>query len=243
MRTIICCTMTMMLLFCYGVDKGRADSSTLGEQDFNDGDELSSSTYLGAQVGEPIPFRDYLIQDPPEIPPPYTGFIGLDGDYGLTDTYRASWTHDDYTVTGTIDSAEITFGIWEHDSEAAGDQVLQFLLDDVDLTVAANLALNGHGGSPGVPFVKFPEYNIYTIQIPGTALSDLEDGSTTFTLELMNGFNPNPGVSTSDNGAAVDFSTLSFNTTAPIPEPTVVAGLAGLLVMGLIRPRRYRARA
>ena len=157
---------------------------TLGDQDASDGsDPLSSPPYTLPSVGEPAPFDL---------------FNGADND---GPNFDATWTHT-FPTDGTIISGTLEFGIWDHDSAAAGDQVATFTVDGVDRTTDANTAFNSKGGSQ-------LEYNTYSFSVNPALLTD---GQLVVRLELQA-----PGLGrlatgevydTDYNGAWIDFSRL-----------------------------------
>ena len=187
-----------------------ATDITLGEQDFQDGDFLTSaSSYNAAQAGEPSPFNS---------------FRGSDGGSNAT---------ADITFTGLSPStsASITIGFADHDSQASGSQVESFSVDGVDLTALLDAEFESRGGAQA-------EYNVYTVILPALAVAELADGSATFSIELdgpglLQGANGQE--ETPNNGAGFDFATLSF---AAIPEPAIATGL--LAMGGLVLSRRRR---
>ncbi|HHW62351.1 MAG TPA: PEP-CTERM sorting domain-containing protein [Rhodocyclaceae bacterium] len=196
---------------------------TLGERDFNEGD-FPVTTYNGRQTGEPAPFD---------------GFIGRDQD--LTDTvlaedFSASWTFNYAPLS--ISSATLTLGLYDHDSASPGSQVGGFFLDSLDLTGLLNSALEARGGGNAV-------YNIYTLTLPASTFTTLEDGVANFSLRLVG---PTLGGTSGDsvlpkNGAGLDFATLAFNggDSVSVPEPSSLALLFGSFFSLAALSRRRRS--
>jgi hypothetical protein len=185
---------------------------TLGDQDFVDGAIVHSDEFEAAQIGEPAPIGTILGSD--------------DGDQGSNGA--ASFTFN--YAAGVPQSASITIGLLDHDSQAPGSQVDSFSVDGVDLTVAFDALLESHGGAQ-------IEYNVYTLNLTGAALAVLSDGSATFSLGLKG-----PGLSsrgppanfTAFNAFGLDFAQLTV-----VPEPeTYALLLAGLGALGCATPRR-----
>src|SRR6185503_4952563 len=119
------CVATLVLLMC--VQESRAQSITLGDQDFVNGTLGSFVAFESASVGEPAPF-DY--------------FRGTDLD--SFSAYTGSWTFAYPPTTKT--SASITIGMYDHDSAAVGEQVRSFTVDGSDLTALLNGAFDATGG-------------------------------------------------------------------------------------------------
>jgi hypothetical protein len=191
-------------------------SASIGTQHFADGT-------TGIKTG---PFNTAVTGQPP----PFSTFCGSD----TATNCSASWTFT-YTVpaTDTITGATLTLGILDIDSAAAGNQVASFTLDGSDdLTVLMNAAANGVNGGAGSPN---NEYNVLTINIPGTYFTDLSSGTATFSLTLQG---PGLGIigTTPDNGAGLDFSTLDITATpgsTPPPPPVPEPGTSSLLLFGM----------
>lgn len=179
----------------------------LGDQDFTDGQILTGTPQFdAASAGEPAPFDMFIGSD-----------VGADFSASFTFNFAA----DTYTA------ASLTFGIFDHDSAAAGDQVALFSLDGVDLTTELNALLNASGGAN-------LEDNVYTIGLTGSALTAVQDGAATFMLTLQ-GPLPSPFAGLPDlqfNGAGLDFATLDVQAQPAVPEPStwvlLTLGLAGI---------------
>lgn len=85
--------------------------STLGDQDFSEGQVLFSTTeFLTPQTGEPSP-------------------IGI-----LTDPTTVTWTH---TFTPSADAAELKISLWDLDANFPGNQVSVFSVNGIgqDLSI------------------------------------------------------------------------------------------------------------
>lgn len=187
---------------------------------FSDGQTgIAVATYNAAVAGNAAPFN---------------GFIGADGG----PNFSAAWAYSYAAIGDPILSATLTLGVYDHDSSASGDQVSAFSLGGIDLTALLNTAFEGAGGTHG-------EYNIYTINLPGTTFAALAGGTPGLSLALQA---PGLGVlgNTNFNGAGLDFSRLSITTDdgtnqGVIPEPSTWM-LLGTGVAALVFGRRLRRR-
>lgn len=161
------------------------------------------------------------------------GVSGSDFDPGSS--YDGSWSFNYTPPVNPLASAFLSFGIIDHDSAAAGDQVASFSVDGFDLTTQLNVLFNASGGRVIPTLTAFQsEYNVYSIDLTIPALlASLADGNADVRLTLKNGF---AGAATLNNGAAVDFSTLTINS---VPEPSsLVLLLFGISAAASIRRRR-----
>src|SRR5690349_6687407 len=87
---------------------------TLGDQDFVDGQIVSGvAQFNAASTGEPVPFDQ---------------FYGSDFTSNFSEPFTFNYG------PGPVTSATLTLGIWDHDSQAAGNQVASFTVDGFDLT-------------------------------------------------------------------------------------------------------------
>lgn len=194
----------------------------------NDGDVLPLGNYNTA-VGAS------LLADP--TLDGTNGFSGFDNN-SPGSGYAGNWNFAGAAIGDPITAASLTFGIYDHDSGAAGDQVAAFTVDGFDLTSELNTIMNASGGQvfPTIgPFLS--EYNVYTIDLPATTFASLLDGSAAVSLSLQNGF---AFAATTGNNASVDFSTLAITTTtAAVPEPGSMAIFA-IGMLGIATGRRRR---
>lgn len=160
---------------------------------------------------------------------------GINGfDDNVNTSYSGSWTFNYAPVVEPLQSATLSFGIFDHDSAASGDQVASFVVDGVNLTAELNAIMNATGGRvfPTIPPFR-SEYNVYSINLPNTTFIALADGSATVSLNLQNGF---AALATTNNSGAVDFSTL---TVTSVPEASSFAILSfGCMVSSFLRLRR-----
>jgi hypothetical protein len=187
----------------------------LGDQDFMDGSLVNLDEFNSRSFGENAPFNGFIASD-------------LGGPaFSATFTFQFDPTQ--------VHSADLTLGLFDHDSAAAGSQVASFTLGGFDLTDLLDVQLEQRGGSQ-------IEYNVYSIQIPFQFFAELEDGTATFSLTLQppglggnppNGFELLPG-----NGAGLDFARLRVN--VPEPENTALFALAALSLMAAARHVRRR---
>jgi hypothetical protein len=196
---------------------GATISTTIGSQHFTDAQIVGSAVFGTALSGQPAPFNAIIGSD----------IAGPD--------FSGAWTFH-YTLAAgeTITGASIAIGVWDGDSQAAGNQVGSFSLNStVDLTAPLNTAFEGHGGATG-------EYDVYSATIPTSAFASLASGSATFSLALEA---PGLGVlgTTDFNGAGADFSTLQLVTSTPvtIPEPATWGMLAAAAALAAIGRRRF----
>lgn len=162
-------------------------------------------------------------------PAPFNGFIGSDA---LGPDFSASWTFSYGAFVGPILDATISFGIYDIDSAASGDQVASFTVGSTDLTATLNGLSEGLNGGTGA---VNNEYDIFTITLPAATFTDLLAGSPTFSLALAG-----PGLgtlgSTTDNGAGIDFSTITIDTGSAVPEPaTWLLSAVGLCSIAFLR--------
>jgi PEP-CTERM motif len=199
---------------------GATISTTIGSQHFTDGQVVGSAVFAAAVSGQPAPFDAIIGSD--IVGPNFSG----------------AWTFH-YTLAAgeSITSASIAIGVWDGDSQAAGNQVGSFTLNNtVDLTAPLNAAFEGHGGATG-------EYDVYRATIPVSAFASLAGGSATFSLALAA---PGLGVlgATDFNGAGLDFSTLQLATSTPVttPEPATWGMLAAGAALIAIGRRRFHRR-
>lgn len=216
----------MMVGLLVGVPSSvRCMTISLGDQDFVDGSFIATTAdFMAPQSGEPALMGQ---------------FIG--GDL-LTTSFNTTWTFN--YAPGTYSSASITFGIWEHDSAASGNQLLSFMVDGIDLTGALNPLFEAPGVGTQV------EYNVFNLGLTGAALAALADGSATFALSLQGpalcGFEGTTNDCGTENGAALDFSTLTIREpssflTVTVPEPgSLLLVVSGLLGLGVMRRRATR---
>jgi len=192
---------------------------TLGDQDFANGTLVGSvAAFTALQGGEPAPIGS---------------FIGTDVGAG---NFTAAWTFN--FAAGAVSAASITFGIFDHDSAATGNQLASFSIDGIDLTAVLDALFEVPGTGTQT------EANVYTIVLSGAALAALADGSATFSLTLQGPALCGGAGTIVDcvpvlgNGAGLDFSSLDY-TAAAAPEPATLAlfGVA-LAAITLVRRRR-----
>ncbi|MBV9227345.1 MAG: PEP-CTERM sorting domain-containing protein [Acidobacteriaceae bacterium] len=180
---------------------------------------IGTATYNAAVAGNAAPFN---------------GFIGSDV---TGPDFSASWSYSYSPIVGTIASATLMLGLYDADSAAPGNQVALFTLSGTDLTTSLNTSLEAlHGGAGAAN----AEYDILTITLPASTFTALAGGTPALNLRLQG---PGLGVlgTTPFNGAGLDFSTLTINTQAAVPEPSAcVLAAIGIAAIGWVRFRHRR---
>jgi hypothetical protein len=193
---------------------------TLGSQapSFTDGQTpIGVATYNTAVAGNAAPFN---------------GFIGSDV---AGPNFSASWSYSYLPIADTIASATLSLGLYDADTGATGNQVASFTLSGTDLTASLNASFESlHGGTGAAN----AEYDVMTVNLPASTFAALRTGTLTLALSLQA---PGLGVlgAAPFNGAGLDFSTLTINTQAAVPEPGTCALLAlGAATLGWAKRRR-----
>ena len=217
MKTRLSSKLFMLALLSLGTQTAFAISITLGQQDFADGAKPTTAAFLTAGAGEPAPFNG--------------AFIGSDV---TGPNFSANWTFS-YAALSNVTAGNLTLGIYDHDSAATGNQVASFTLNGIDLTSALNTLFESHGGANR-------EYNVYTLTLPSLTFAALATGTATFDLTLQG---PGLGIlnQTTNNGAALDFSTLGITSqgTQPpsqVPESTTVSLMLAAFPWLIMRRRK-----
>jgi len=172
------------------------------------------------------------------VAPFFTDFCGSEAAAPLSNCDK-SWTFVYVIPAGeTITSASLTVGLWDLDSNQAGNQIALYQINGGDvLTSAINTAAEALNGGTGAPNT---EYDVFTFSL--TNFGALSGGSATIHLTFQG---PGGGLfgPTDTNGGAILFSTLNITTQSPnsVPEPGTWALLAsgiGVLAGG----RRFLVR-
>jgi hypothetical protein len=191
------------------VAAGQVATVDIGTKHFADGQKIGTGTFLTAVSGQPAPFDQFY------------------GSDATGPNFSANWTMSWAPVQFT--SATLSFGIFDHDSKASGDQVSLFTVGGVDMTSVLNAAFEAHGGANG-------EYDVYTLTLPHPALVALGTGSLSVDLALQG-----PGLSvlgeTSFNGAGLDFAELVISVPEPTATPFIFGAGIGLIGFWLKRRR------
>ena len=166
--------------------------------------------------------------------PFFTDFCGADAGATPSNCDK-SWTFS-YTIPAgqTITAASLTVGLWDLDSNQAGNQVGLYQVSGGDvLTSALNAAAEALHGGTGAPNI---EYDVFTL--PLSNLGTLSRGGPTVHLTFQG---PGGGLfgPTDTNGGAILFSTLNITTQSTVPEPgswallaTGISALAGRRLLG-----------
>lgn len=197
------------LVLLLGARPASALIVTLGDQDFTDGQILTGGVaqFNGASAGEPVPFDQ---------------FYGSDFTVNFSQAFTFNY------APGAVTGATLTFGIWDHDSQAPGNQVAAFTMDGFDLTAQLNAAFESHGGAQS-------EVDVYTLTLPAAVLPLLADGQASLSLMLQGPGLQSGGATTPANGAGLDFATLN---TTQVPEPATLGAMAAAAVTLVARRRR-----
>lgn len=207
-------------------------SVTVGRQDFVDGQFLTMDEFNCISATDLTPF-DYAGPAGPE------DSVDLGG--AITSGIGSGFTH---VTFNSVTSANLTVGLWDHDSAAPGDQVYLFEvsplglgLPDWFLTEQLNSALNTYGGTQN-------EYNVYTIPLDSDIFSH---NTISFSLNFNGpGLLGTPGESgtlSSFNNVGVDFVNISgegditiHSSPISVPEPSTVILLSCVLAgLGFIQ--------
>lgn len=187
--------------------------SNLGNQDFTDGEAVTTGTFTG--VSDVAPFNTFNGSDT----------VGPNMDL--------TWTHTITSLSG-LTSGSILIGGYDFDGTATGDQVFLFTVGGVDLTAALNTLINAGAGASGSEYY-------YSVTLTPGVLSALS-GQTSAVVHLtLQG--PGSGIlgDTTFNGGGVDFSWLTLSNDPVVPEPTASALVgSGLVAVLWVRRRLSR---
>lgn len=160
------------------------------------------------------------------VPPFFTAVCGVDAGPSAANCDK-SWTFN-YVIPGgeSITAASLSVGLWDLDSNQAGNQVALYQVNGGDvLTGSLNTAAEAlHGGTGGVN----SEYDVFTFSLAN--FGALSGGSSTVHLTFAG---PGGGVlgPTNFNGGAILFSTLNITTQSGPPPPPAVPEPASLLLL------------
>jgi len=203
--------------------------SGLSDGDFPSAcDLLCVPPNLGIMLGQPAPFNATHGND-----------FNLNPD-------SVNWLFDFGVITDVIINASFSFGIVDHDSASAGDQVDAFSLDGVNLTTVLNTLFEAGGGAAD------REYKVYTLNLDNSFFSKLADGFFSADLDIGGSGLITNGTSgavnpTDGNAYGLIYSTLTISTQdssdpdpdpEPVPEPSTLAIFA-LGIVGLAS-RRFK---
>ena len=119
---------------------------------------------------------------------PSNGQSGTDSNLGFLGSYNGNWSFNYAPLMNAVTSASISFGIWESDVAAAGDQVSMFTINGVNLTSELNTVMSDTSG--GVTAGATSQYDIFTLNLPtaGDPLGLQAGGTINVNLRLVNGF-------------------------------------------------------
>jgi hypothetical protein len=184
-------------------------SQTLGGIDFTNGQTVPAGTFNTTSASQPAPFNAFNGSD-------------VSGP-----NFSATWTFSYGAIVDTITGATLEIGLLDGDSAAPGNQVASYTIGGIDLTSLLNTAMEA---TPGANSVEV----YYTITLPSSTFSVLAGGSPAVSLALQG---PGLGVlgTTTFNGAALDFSTITIDTgtgaATPLPAalPLLLPALAHLV--------------
>jgi hypothetical protein len=150
------------------------------------------------------------------VAPFFTSFCGSEGGVNPSNCDQ-SWTFNYVVPVGeTITAASLTVGLWDLDSNQAGNQVALYQINGGDvLTSSLNTAAEAlHGGTGAVN----AEYDVFTFSLANFGV--LTGGSATVHLTFAG---PGGGIlgPLDTNAGAILFSTLNLTTQSSTPPPTV----------------------
>ena len=195
-----------------------------GGVDFTDGQTVASGTFNSTNAGEPAPFNAFNGADP------------------SGPNFSASWTFSYGAIVGTVSSATLQIGLLDGDSAASGNQVASYTIGGIDITALLNTVMEATPGANS-------KENYYQITLPASTFSLLALGGPTVSLTLQG---PGLGVlgETNFNGAALDFSTITINSSdavgaTPLPAtlPLFATGLGASGLFGWRRKKKAAALA
>ncbi len=188
-------------------------SHLLGEQDFQDGDIPDPNSYLLANLGEESPFDRPWGFDTSELGNQFDVSFSFDlfGGQPRGGVEEETWF--------------LTLGLFDHDSQAAGDQIAELSLNGLDMTVELNALSESYGGGDA-------QYNVYTVELPFLPIEDGRSGRgypygmidvrLRFAAGGLFGGEPSPS-----NGGAIDFARLWV----PSPGGSALLAIVGVVVM------------
>lgn len=155
-----------------------------------------------------------------------------------TEDFSRTWSHVFGPIADPILSAQLTLGIYDHDSASPDSQLASLMLDGNDFTTTLDGLFEGHGGANS-------EYNVYSFDL-SSIIASLTDGNLLAALDLKGpvespGLLPTfPNQIDPFNGATLIFSSLEITTQDgggnQIPEPGALWLLSlGALLLTLVK--------
>lgn len=163
------------------------------------------------------------------------------------ENFSTTWQFGYSAFSDNVNSASLTIGIWDHDSNVVGDQVGSFLLNGLEFSNALNSTFNARGGTDN-------EFNVYTLDLMAltsnsaqSVIDTLKSGFLDISLNLQGQaattpFGGGAAQLTPFNGAGLIFANLSvsYSASTPNPDPIPEPAAFTLVVLGLVLLMRVK---